>query len=149
MLKKMILCTFTLAVVVICGGYFLTNNQEKTVLDVSDDGKIIYATFDKTWKGTGVGSGITIEPGEHLIIDSKLVNGKVQVNMISESSPMSTEETMFKHSENTINCEFTESGRTEYNLISPGNYIIYVQVTDKASGNIIFTIVKDNVFAVL
>ena len=47
----------------------------KTFIDVLEDGSIV-CYLDKTEKGTGGGSSITIEEGEYLVIDSEITRNE-------------------------------------------------------------------------
>ncbi|MBQ6555201.1 MAG: hypothetical protein IJL89_08215 [Firmicutes bacterium] len=115
--------------------------EVKTLIDVTDDGGLV-ANFDKTEKGTGGGSGITIDEGEYLIIDSQLTEGKVQVTVTHGGSDIDKAPTENTGTMPTIDYEFEGVGETEYGTIEPGDYMVSVNVTEKATGRINF--VKSN-----
>ena len=78
-----------------CGKKEAKEGGPKTFIDVLDDGSVV-ANFDKTEKGTGGGSGITIEEGEYLIIETALTEGEVQVRVVrggSDIDALPTKET--------------------------------------------------------
>lgn len=109
------------------------------LLDVTEDGGCI-ATFDKTDKGTGGGTGITIGDGEYLVIDTALTAGQVQVRVVSGGSDMEKVPVPDNSQPATIDYVFEGSGTTEYMEIQPGNYMVNVMVEKKASGTILFSI---------
>ncbi|MBQ9605438.1 MAG: hypothetical protein IJR45_08505 [Firmicutes bacterium] len=111
--------------------------EVKTLIDVTDDGGLV-ANFDKTEKGTGGGSGITIDEGEYLIIDSQLTEGKVQVTVTHGGSDIDKAPTENTSTMPTIDYVFEGVGETEYGTIEPGDYMVSVNVTEKAAGKINF-----------
>ena len=80
-----VMCTSLILIFTIVGftGCGTSASEPKTFIDVSEDGKTVTANFDKTGKGTGGGSGITIEEGEYLAIDCGLTKGSVHVTVVS------------------------------------------------------------------
>ena len=116
-----------------------TQENVKTFIDVTDDGGLI-AYFDKTDKDTMGGSGITIDEGEYLAIDSQLTEGKVQVKVTHGGSDIDTVPTEDTSTMPTIDYEFEGVGETEYGMIEPGDYMVMVNVTEKATGQINFVI---------
>ena len=116
-----------------------STQEAKALIDVTDDGGLV-ANFDKTEKGTGGGSGITIGEGEYLVIDSQLTEGKVQVTVTHGGSNINTAPTEDTSTMPTIDYEFEGVGETEYGMISPGDYMVNVNVTETATGNINFII---------
>ncbi|MBR1738344.1 MAG: hypothetical protein IJ736_15280 [Firmicutes bacterium] len=148
-MKRRILTAIMLCIMLAgCGGDQGTSqegvqesSQEeiKTLINVTDDGGLA-ANFDKTGKGTGGGSGITINEGEYLVIDSQLTEGKVQVTVTHGGSDINTVPTEDTSTMPTIDYEFEGVGETEYGTISPGDYMVNVNVTETATGKINFVI---------
>ena len=117
--------------------------EAKPLIDVRDDGGLT-ANFDNTAKDTMGGSGITIKEGEHLIIDSQLTAGKVGVRVTHGGSDINTVPTEDTSTMPTIDHEFEGVGETEYGMIEPGDYMVSVNVSEKATGEINFVIVSDD-----
>ena len=118
-----------------CGKKESKGGGQKTFIDVLDDGSVV-ANFDKTEKGTGGGSGITIEEGEYLIIETALTEGGVQVRVVRGGSDIDALPTKETDTPATIDSVFEGSGTTEYLEIKPGNYMFNVMVEEKATGTI-------------
>lgn len=118
-----------------CGKKEAKEGEPKTFIDVLDDGSVV-ANFDKTEKGTGGGSGITIEEGEYLIIETALTEGEVQVRVVRGGSDIDTPPTKETDTPATIDDVFEGSGTTEYMEIKPGDYMFNVMVEEKATGTI-------------
>lgn len=139
--KFFITCTFALFATFICVGCGnkSTSSEPKTFIDVDDEGKVVTANFDKTGKGTAGGTGITIEAGEHLVVDTGLAEGKVHVKVISGGDNIDDTPTSDKNA--TIDYVFSGTGTTEYSEIQPGSYMVFVEVEEKASGTIDFSVV--------
>ncbi|MBQ7147440.1 MAG: hypothetical protein IJR96_01685 [Pseudobutyrivibrio sp.] len=112
--------------------------EPKAFIDISEDGKTITANFDKTEKGTGGGSGITIEEGEYLVLDCGLTKGSVHVTVTSGGDDINENPTEEKPA--TIDYVFSEAGTTEYEEIQPGSYMVSVTVDEKASGTMTFNV---------
>ena len=129
----------TLGIIAGCGKGAATgaDAEPATLMDTADDGSVT-AHFDKTEKGTGAASGITIGEGEYLAIDTNLTEGKVRVRVVSGGSDI--EAVPLEDSDNmaTIDYVFSESGTTEYGMIEPGDYMVGVAVEEKASGTVRF-----------
>ena len=126
-----------------CSGGQNTSQQNiKALIDLTDDGGLV-ANFDKTDKGTGGGSGIMINEGEYLVIDSHLTEGKVKVKVTSGGSDINTIPTENTGTAPSVDHEFEGTGETEYKNIISGDYMVFVNVTEKATGNINF-IIKSN-----
>ncbi len=123
------------------------NTQEdiKTFIDVTDDGLV--ANFDKSEEGIGGSSGITIGDGEYLVVDSGLSEGKVRVTVTSGGSDINKVPTEDTSTMPTIDHECEGVGETEYGMIAPGDYMVNVSVTEKASGKINFIIKSDETSA--
>jgi hypothetical protein len=126
---------FTLVGLTGCGN---SSAEPRTFIDVSEDGKIVTANFDKTGKGTGGGSGITIEEGEYLVLDCELTKGSVHVMVTSGGDDIHENPTEEKPA--TIDYVFSEAGITEYDEIAPGSYMVSVNVDEKATGTITFEV---------
>lgn len=109
----------------------------KTFIDVLEDGSIV-CYLDKTEKGTGGGSSITIEEGEYLVIDSEITDGSVHVKVTHGGDDMN-EAPVDNDTPATIDYVFEESGKTEYMEIEPGSYMINISVEKTASGKITFS----------
>ncbi|MDO5133378.1 MAG: nitroreductase family protein [Eubacteriales bacterium] len=107
----------------------------KTFIDALEDGSVV-ANFDKTEKGTGGGTGITIEGGQYLVIDTALTEGKVQVRVFRGGTDIETPPVQEGETPATIDYVFEGSGTTEYQEIQPGDYVFSVNVEEKASGTI-------------
>ena len=122
-----------------CGAKKDSGSEEepKTFIDVTDDGGVI-CYLDKTGKGTGGGSGMKIEEGEYLVIDTELTEGKVHVKVTAGGSDME-KNPVEADTEPTIDYVFEESGKTEYMEIEAGDYMIGVDVEETASGTIAFS----------
>ena len=126
-----------------CGAETAQNDGEvvqeevKPLIAVTETG--LTATFDQTETGNGGGSGITIGEGEYLVIDSELTEGKVQVRVTRGGSDINTPPTE-NETAPTIDYEFEEPGVTEYGMIEPGDYMVMVNVTEKADGKIDFIV---------
>ena len=125
-------------------GFIGCGNSSQTadklpLLDVSEDGKTLYANFDKTDTGTAAGSGITIDEGEYLIIDSGITEGAVQVKVTAGGDDIN--EVPSSDNPATIDYEFSSVGTTEYQEIAPGNYTVFVETTEKTTGTITFSVV--------
>lgn len=118
-----------------CGKKEAKEGEPKTFIDVLDDGSVV-ANFDKTEKGTGGGSGITIEEGEYLMIETALTEGEVQVRVARGGSDIDTPPTKETDTPATIDSVFEGSGTTEYLEIKPGYYMFNVMVEEKATGTI-------------
>lgn len=118
-----------------CGKKEAKEGEPKTFIDVLDDGSVV-ANFDKTEKGTGGGSGITIGEGEYLMIETALTEGKVQVRVVRGGSDIDTPPTKETDTPTTIDSLFEGSGTTEYLEIKPGDYMFNVMVEEKATGTI-------------
>lgn len=118
-----------------CGKKEAKEGEPKTFIDVLDDGSVI-ANFDKTEKGTGGGSGITIEEGEYLMIETALTEGEVQVRVVRGGSDIDAPPTKETDTPATIDGVFEGSGTTEYLEIRPGDYMFNVMVEEKATGTI-------------
>ncbi len=117
-------------------GNTTSDSEQLPLMDVSDDGKTLYANFDNTDIGTGAGSGITLENDEYLVIDSQISEGAVHVKVISGSD---IEEMPSTDKPATIDYEFSSIGSTEYQEITPGDYTVFVEVAEKATGSITFS----------
>ena len=115
-----------------------SSGEPKTFIDVNEEGTVVTANFDKTGKGTGGGSGITIEEGEYLVIDCGLTEGSVHVTVASGGDDISENPTEEKPA--TIDYVFTDAGLTEYEEIAPGSYMVSVSVDKKATGTITFEV---------
>ena len=122
--KLMCASLITIFTIVGCTGCGNSTTEAKTFIDVSEDSKTVTANFDKTGKGTGGGSGITIDEGEYLSLDCGLTEGSVHVTVKAA----------------TIDYVFSEEGVTEYDEIAPGSYMVFVTVDEKASGTITFEV---------
>ena len=109
----------------------------KTFIDVLEDGSIV-CYLDKTEKGTGGGSSITIEEGEYLVIDSEITDGSVHVKVTHGGDDIN-EAPVDNDTPATIDYVFEESGKTEYMEIEPGSYMINISVEKTASGKITFS----------
>lgn len=135
-----LMCASLLIIFSIVGMTGCGNGTEepKTFIDVSEDGKIVTANFDKTGKGTGGGSGITIGEDEYLVIDCGLTKGSVQVKVTSGGDDIDEDPTEEKPA--TIDYVFSEAGVTEYDEITPGSYMATVLVDKKATGTINFEV---------
>lgn len=123
-----------------CGNNASDDNEPKTFIDVTEDGKKVTAFFDKTGKGTAGGSGITINEDEYLVIDSQVTDGAVQVKVASGGDNIN-EAPIDDEKQATIDYEFDSIGITEYYEIPAGSYMVAVNVTDKATGSITFSVV--------
>ena len=115
------------------------NETETPLLAPSAEGGLT-ATFDKTDAGSGAGSGITIDEGKYLAIDSKITEGKVQVIVKHGGSDINTVPTEDDGTMPTIDHEFDSTGITEYHEIEPGDYMVFVNVSETASGTMDFII---------
>ncbi len=109
------------------------------LMDVSEDGKTVYANFDKTDIGTAAGSGVKIDEGEYLIIDSGITEGAVQVKVTAGGDDIN--EVPSSDNPATIDYEFSSVGTTEYQEIAPGSYTVFVETTEKTTGTITFSVV--------
>ena len=118
-----------------CGKNASDDDEPKTFIDVTEDGKKVTAFFDKTGKGTAGGSGITINEDEYLVIDSQVTDGVVSGGDNINEAPIDDEK------QATIDYEFDSIGITEYYEIPAGSYMVTVNVTDKATGSITFSVV--------
>lgn len=138
-LKKVTVIAAATAVLLICavacGKKEAKDIEPKTFIDVLDDGSVV-ANFDKTGKGTGGGSGITIEEGEYLVIDTALTEGEVHVRVVRGGSDIETPPTEEPDTPATIDGVFEGTGTTEYREIKPGDYMFNVMVEGKATGTI-------------
>ena len=103
-----------------CGKKEAKEIEPKTFIDVLDDGSVV-ANFDKTEKGTGGGSGIMIEEGEYLMIETALTVGEVQVRVVRGGSDIDTPPTKETDTPATIDGVFEGIGTTEYLEIRPGD----------------------------
>lgn len=112
-------------------------SEEVPLLAPSADGGLT-AAFDKTDAGSGAGSGITIDEGKYLAIDSKITEGKVQVVVKHGGSDINTAPVEDDGTMPTIDHEFDSTGLTEYHEIEPGDYMVFVNVSEKASGTMDF-----------
>ena len=83
----------------------------KTFIDVLEDGSIV-CYLDKTEKGTGGGSSITIEEGEYLVIDSEITDGSVHVKVTHGGDDIN-EAPVDNDTPATIDYVFEESGKTK------------------------------------
>ena len=115
------------------------NETETPLLAPSAEGGLT-AAFDKTDAGSGAGSGIAISEGKYLAIDSKITEGKVQVIVKHGGSDINTVPTEDDGTMQTIDHEFDGTGLTEYYEIAPGDYMVFVNVSEKASGTMDFII---------
>lgn len=129
----------TLGIIAGCGKGAATgaDAEPATLMDTADDGSVT-AHFDKTEKGTGAASGITIGEGEYLAIDTNLTEGKVRVRVVSGGSDIEAVPLEDSGKMATIDYVFSESGTTEYGMIEPGDYMVGVAVEEKASGTVRF-----------
>lgn len=109
--------------------------EPKTFIDVLEDGSVV-ANFDKTGKGTGGGSGITIGENEYLVIDTALTEGKVHVTVVRGSTDVDDPPSLEDDTPATIDFVFEGSGTTEYMEIQPGDYMFNVSVEEEATGTI-------------
>ena len=139
--KFFITCAFALFATFICVGCGSksASSEPKTFIDVDNEGKVFTANFDNTGKGTAGGSGLTIEDGEHLVVDTGLLEGKVHVKVISGGNDIDDTPTSDGYA--TIDYVFSGTGTTEYSEIQPGNYMVYVEVEEKASGTIDISVI--------
>ncbi|SFO33195.1 hypothetical protein SAMN04487831_12022 [Pseudobutyrivibrio sp. UC1225] len=96
------------------------------LMDVSEDGKTLYANFDKTDIGTAAGSGVTIDEGEYLIIDSGITEGAVHVKVTAGGDDIN--EVPSSDNPATIDYEFSTVGTTEYQEIAPGSYTVFARI---------------------
>lgn len=140
---KLYMAIAAAAVLLICtAGCTKKNTEEKdkkdeakTFIDIRDDGGAV-ASFDKTEKGTAGGTGITIDEGKYLALDTDLTEGSVHVRVIRSGADINVLPTQEKDKPAAIDYVFTGAGTTEYMLIEPGNYIFSVEVEEKATGTI-------------
>ena len=141
--KSFIISTFIIFAAFFCVGCGnkSTASEPKTFIDVDDEGKLVTANFDKTGKGTAGGTGITIEEGEYLIIDTGLTKGKVHVKVISGGDDI--DDVASIEDSATVDHVFSGTETTEYKELQPGNYMVFVEVDDTASGTIDFSVVVD------
>ena len=139
--KFFITSTFVLFATFVCVGCGTKSaaSEPKTFIDVDDDGKVVTANFDKTGKGTTGGTGITIEDGEYLVVDTGLVEGKVHVKVVSGGDDIDAVPSVDNKA--TVDYVFSGTGTTEYYEIQPGSYTVFVEVEEKASGTIDFSVV--------
>lgn len=112
--------------------------EEKALIKPTDSGLV--ASFDNTEAGCGGGSGIEIGDGEYLAVETELTAGKVQVKAVRGGDDITAPPIDDTAAPPTINHEFDGTGTTEYGEIAPGNYMIFVNVTENATGKINFII---------
>ena len=131
--------TSTMAIFMGCARTSNSNEEPKTFIDVTEDGKKVTAFFNETCKGTAGGSGISINDNEYLVIDSQITAGAVQVKVVSGGDNIN--EVPPEDKPATIEYEFDSIGITEYYEIPAGNYMVTVNTTDKATGSITCSVV--------
>ena len=107
----------------------------RAFIDVLEDGSIV-ASFERTEKGTGGGTGFTIEEGEYLLIETDLTEGRVHGRVFSGGSDIEAPPTGAEETPAAVDFVFEGAGKTEYRLIQPGNYVFSVNVEEKATGTI-------------
>ncbi len=121
-----------------CGRVESSSEEPKTFIDISDDGKILQANFDKTEVGTMGASGIEIKEGEYLVLDSEITEGSVNVEVYRGGDDINT--LPLGETEDTIAYTFDRKGITEYGEIQPGSYMVKVEVSEKATGSMTFLV---------
>lgn len=141
-MKKQILMGILVSVMVLslagCGRKQEEQEKEpETFIDVSEDGKTVYANFRDADQGTGGGTGIEIGEEEHLQIDSALEKGEVRVKITQggddiEVLPSADAEAVFER-------VYSAEAVTEEAELEAGSYMIFVTVEEKAEGKITFT----------
>ena len=118
-----------------CGKKEAKEEEPKYFIDVQQDGSVL-VNFDKTAKGTGGGTGIAIEEGEYLVIESALTKGKVHVVVKRGGDDINEVPAEDSDTPATMDGEVEGSGETEYMMIEPGNYFFSVMVEKTANGTI-------------
>lgn len=118
-----------------CGKKEADDSEPKTFIDVLEDGSVV-ANFDETGKGTGGGTGITIEENEYLVIDTALTEGKVHVTVVRGSTDPANPPALDDDTPASVDGVFEDSGTVEYMQIEPGDYLFSVDVEEKATGTI-------------
>lgn len=121
-----------------CGVETSKAAETNAFMDVSEDGREITATFNEAAAGCAAATGITIKENEYLVINRNIAKGSVHVRVIDGGSDIDDDFTV--EAPATIDYVFDSEGIVEYELIEPGDYMIRVDVDNKATGNIVFTI---------
>ena len=136
-----VLCAATVFGMAACGASDEPEDT-KAFMETTDNGVVV--NLDKDTKGTGGGSGVTVGDGQMLMIDNQLTDGAVEVRVSSGGSDIEeapTENMDTPTIERELTAEEDAIGETEYGEIEPGDYMIFAEVTEKASGNIYFNVV--------
>lgn len=111
---------------------------QDSLLEMSESGDWT-AHFDKTEKGAGGSTGITIEAGEPLVIGMDLAEGKVQVRVVRDNSEENGLPVLNNDTAEPVPHGVEENRTAEYRQIEPGNYLVNVLVQEDASGSILFS----------
>ena len=114
--------------------------EPKPFIDVSEDGKSIWANLDDADKDVAGGSGITVGENEKLVIDSAIEKGSVLVRIIPGGSDMEKPPVGDNQEEPVFEKSFTKDDKQEELTPEAGDYTIFVSVTEKSAGKITFTV---------
>lgn len=125
-----------------CGKKEEKTGEEAAFIDAKEDGSVV-VNLDKTAEKTGGGTGITIEDGEYLVIDTDLTEGKVHITVIGGGSDINDSPEKESETPATIDHVFEGKSSVEYMEIKPGDYMFNVVVEEEATGTI--TACKKNV----
>ena len=106
---------------------------------VPHDDNTITITADKAGISGVGGAGITIADGQQLVIDSALSKGSIRLKLFRDDEPASVDASLDEilHTDETpaLDVTVTSTGKTEHPL-QPGEYTLFVNVLEKATGNI-------------
>ena len=116
------------------------NKSGKPDLEVvPHDDNTITITADKAGISGVGGAGITIADGQQLIIDSALSKGSIQLKLFLDNELADVDASLDEilHTDETPALDVTvSSASTTEHPLQPGEYTLFVNVLEKATGNI-------------